>query len=214
MATSSASRTPIERVLAVLAEAGEFAHVLRRDARRLFATAQRLLAMDLVPPPVDTEALELAAHAWQLPLCAAASSGASSRQQPGHLGFRDRADQSAELLLSVLADIAPAERAATILREMPLRDTDLNEARILSDAVNLDDFGACGILGTAMRLARRNMAIDEVLDSLVKRREYGYFEALLKDGFHFEPVRQMARRRLDAALRIIDALVAELRGQA
>lgn len=210
MATSSASRTPIERLLGAFAEAGDFAAVLRRDARRLFAAAQRLLAMDLVPPPVDTEAIELAAHAWQLPLCAAAS----SRQRPGHLGFRDRADQSAELLLSVLGDIPPADRAAAILREIPLRNTNLDEARILSDAVNLDDFGACGVLGTAMKLARRNMAIDEVLDALIKRREYGYFEALLKDGFHFEPVRQMARRRLEAALPIIDALAAELRGQA
>jgi len=206
----SESRSAVQRIATVFAEAGEIAVVLERDARRLFAIAQRLVDMDLVPPPVDLEALELAAWSWHLPLAGAPPGS----RRTGHMGFRERADQSAELLLGALPDSAAAERAAGILREVPRRATAVNEARILSDAINLEDFGISGVLQAAMRMARRNMALDEVLEALTRRREYGYWEALLKDGFHFEPVRQMARRRLEAAWRVLDALAAELRGQA
>jgi hypothetical protein len=87
----------------------------------------------------------------------------------------------------------------------------MDEARLLADAVNLDDFGISGLIMQAMQLSRLNAGVEQVADGFQKRRDYGYWEARLKDGFHFEPVRKLARERLKRATHMVDLLLAELK---
>ena len=61
-----------------------------------------------------------------------------------------------------------------------------------------------------MQLARQQGGITQLVEGFDKRKEYGYWEARLKDGFHFEPVREMARRRMVNAQRAAELLRAEL----
>ena len=69
----------------------------------------------------------------------------------------------------------------------------LDEAKLLADALNLDDFGVIGLVSSAIQLGRQGDGVNQVAEGSEKREQYGYWEARLKDGFHFEPVRQIAR---------------------
>jgi hypothetical protein len=201
----------LERVLSVVDEGGARGTRLLDDARRLWGRVRRFISLNLVPPEVDRDALELACYALQLPL---RHSKAPTAGRMGQISLRDRAEQAAELVITAAADQANAdliERAARILRELPLRAPELAESKLLADAVNLDDFGVTGLVLQAMHLARQHSGLTPVAEGFEKRRQYGYWEARLKDGFHFEPIRQLARRRLHEAGRVADLLLAELR---
>ena len=62
-----------------------------------------------------------------------------------------------------------------------------------------------------MNLSRQNLGISHFAVGFEKRDQYGYWDARLKDGFHFEPVRQMARQRLEQAKQTADLLLRELK---
>jgi hypothetical protein len=42
------------------------------------------------------------------------------------------------------------------------------------------------------------------------REAYGYWDARLKEGFHFESVRQIAEKRLETARQVTGLLLSEL----
>ena len=132
----------------------------------------------------------------------------------GQVSLKDRGEQAAELLISLAEEFVKGdllERATKILREMPQRSTKMDEAKLLADAVNLDDFGITGLVMQAMQLAKQNAGVEQVADGFEKRREYGYWEARLKDGFFFDAVRKLAIARLRRASEMVDLLLNELR---
>src|SRR5206468_991965 len=102
-------------------------------------------------------------------------------------------------------------RATRVLHEMPHRSPILDEAKLLADAVNLDDFGVTGLTQQIVQLARQGEGVVQLADGLDKREQYHYWEARLKDGFHFEPVRHIARRRLESARQVARLLMEELK---
>jgi hypothetical protein len=93
---------------------------------------------------------------------------------------------------------------------MPHRNPMVEEAKLLADALNLEDFGLVGLLAQTIQLSRQGGGIAQVIEGIEKRDQYGYWEARLKDGFHFEQVRQIAKRRLDHARQASKLLLAEL----
>ena len=200
------------RLLTVVEAGGARGVRLIEEGKRLCKRVQQFVNLKLAENHVDDDdALELACFALQLP------SKNIKLLTPGKMGqvsLKDRCEQAAELLISTAADHVEAElleRATTILRAMPHRNTKMDEARLLADAVNLDDFGITGLIMQAMQLSRQNAGVEQVADGFQKRQEYGYWEARLKDGFHFEPVRKVARERLKYASQVVDLLLAELR---
>lgn len=179
------------------------------DSLRLWQRVRRFLGLNLIPPDIDRDPLELACYALQLPMRQAKP--ASGRL--GQTSLKERAEQSAELLIVSVADRAEdalLDRTTRILRELPQRAPRLAEARLLADAVNLDDFGTVGLVLTAMQLARQHVGLSHVAQGYAKRQQYGYWTARLKDGFHFEPVRQIARERLKGAEQMARLLLSEL----
>jgi len=199
------------RLLTVVEAGGARGVRLIEEGKRLCKRVQQFVNLKLSENHVDDEALELACFALQLP------SKNVKLLTPGKMGqvsLKDRCEQAAELLISTAADhVEPdlLERATTILRAMPHRNTKMDEARLLADAVNLDDFGITGLIMQAMQLSRQNAGVEQVADGFQKRRDYGYWEARLKDGFHYEPVRKLARERLKYATQVVDLLLAELK---
>ncbi len=96
-----------------------------------------------------------------------------------------------------------------LLQELPQRPPVLDEAKVLADAVNLDDFGAGGSLRLAGELATRGHGISSVARGWETRHDYGYWRSRLNDGFHFAASRAIARRRLDNARRLFEMLAEE-----
>lgn len=200
----------LEQALAVVDEHGTTGPRLVDDAVRLWRRVQRFIAMHLVAEGIDSEALELACYAVQLPM---RRNRMLATGRVAKATLRERAEDGAELLLNVAGDDNEQllDRTTRVLHEVPHRSPMLDEARLLADALSLDDFGLIGLVAQTMQLGRQGEGVLQLADGIQKREQYGYWEARLKDGFHFEPIRQIARRRLDAARQAASLLVAELR---
>jgi len=187
------------------------------DARRLWGRVGRFLAMGLIPRPADAAPLELACYALQLPNRPGAAAAGSGKPAPanrmGQASLRDRSEQAAELLVNVLNGEAPEDlvaRATALLREIPLRRPAADEAKLLADAVNLDDFGMTGLFLQAIQQARTGGGLSHVVEGWEKRTQYGYWDVRLKDSFHFDAVRRLARERLESAAAGAAMLLREL----
>src|SRR5688572_29867756 len=122
------------------------------DAQRLWRRVERLMSMHLIAPDIDRTPLELACYALQLPM--RQTKGTSSAGRLGQTILKDRAEQAAELLITAVTDLADEallDRTTRILRELSQRSPRLPEAKLLADAVNLDDFGIVGLMLAAMQ---------------------------------------------------------------
>ena len=200
-----------ERALTRLGDNGGGGSGLIDDAKRLYDRVQMLLNMRLLTEDVDVAPLELACYALQLPLRMVKPTPAKKAGRPN---LHDRAEQAAEMLLSVVNERGEdpiVDRATQILHDLPKRAPLLDEAKLLADAVNLDDFGMTGVLLQAVHLSRLGSGVVQVADGLEKREQYGYWDVRLKEGFHFEAVRQMARRRLEHTRRAAALLREEMK---
>lgn len=199
----------LQRALTPPGEAAARSSRLVDDAQRLCRRIRRFLALGLTPKALDLDALDLACYAIQLPLRQPKAASARIGQFP----LRERCEQAIELLVALLAshgDGALLENAAHILRELPRKAPAVEEARVLADALNLDDFGMTGLLLQAMHVFKTEGTVGQVADGFEKRELYGYWDARLKDGFHFDPVREMARQRIERARQAAMLLKAEL----
>lgn len=203
-------RTTLRRALAVVDEHDSRGARLLGDAQRLWQRVRRFLDMNLIGPDPDADAMELACYALQLPL-------RQTKTQPtGRLGrtnLRDRAEQSAELLVGLMGDQIEEsllDRTTRMLHELPQRSPVLDEAKVLADALNLEDFGVTGLFLQSIQTSRQGDGLIQLAEGCEMREQYGYWEARLKDGFHFEPVRQIAAQRLTSARQVAALLLGEL----
>ena len=215
MSVDAKLREYVEQALNVVDDQGTVGPRLLDDAARLWRRIERFIEMRLVHESLDREALELACYAMQLPGRRRGKAGAPGR--PSRSTLRDRAEEAAELLVGVAGpdvDESLLDRATRVLQEMPHRSPMLDEAKLLADAVNLEDFGAIGVAVQAIQLARQGEGVLQLAEGCDKREQYGYWEARLKDGFHFEAVRQIALRRLETTRQVCALLADELREDA
>lgn len=74
----------------------------------------------------------------------------------------------------------------------------MTEAKILSDAKNLDDMGAAGLFNDFKHHVASGKSISSVLDCWKRRVDYQYWQGRLKDSFKFDAVRKLAEKRLSA----------------
>jgi hypothetical protein len=192
------------------AKADHCAPRLAADAKRLWNRIGCFMKMQLVASAIDADGLELSCWGLQLPLRQVRNSLSGKM---GHTNLRERCEQSAELLVSALGGHANEDlldRSARLLHETPQRIPTMDEARLLADAINLDDFGMIGLINQTIQIASQGESVRELAIAWKKREQYGYWEARLKDGFHFEPVRKLALRRLEQARKAGEMLAREL----
>jgi hypothetical protein len=205
-------RQRLIRALAVVDEHGTTGSRLMDDADRLWRRVQSLLKLGLIPNGSDNDALELGCYALQLPMRSARNLPAGKL---GRTNLRDRTEQAAELLVGAIGKDVPEEfvdRVTDILLSMPHRNPASEEAKMLADALNLDDFGVIGLINRSIQLGQQGDGVNQVAEGNDKREQYGYWDARLKDGFHFEPVRKLARHRLEQARTAARLLKDELDG--
>jgi hypothetical protein len=212
MSLKSNLRQRLERVLSSVDDQESLGPRLAGDAARLWARIQKFQTMNLVGPDLDLDldALELACYALQLP---PRQSKGILTSKLGRSNIRERCEQSAELLVSLLGsdvDEPLLDRTTRLLQEVPHRSPVIDDARLLADAVNLDDFGVTGMILQTIQLGLQGEGIAELSAASDKREQYGYWQARLKDGFHFEPIRAIASRRLESARQVAKILADEL----
>ena len=202
----------LQKALSVVDERGTVGPRLIDDARRLWDRARRFIAMGLVQrETIEMDALELACYALQLPQrrSKTLSTGRQARST-----LRERTEESAELLVGLIggdADESLLDRTTRVLHEMPHRSPVLDEAKLLADALNLEDFGLAGMIAIAIQAGRQGEGLTQIVRGIQKREQYGYWEARLKDGFHFDPVRHLAAQRLEESRKWAAALLAEVK---
>jgi hypothetical protein len=209
MPLDQAVQKKLVKLLSGPSESGGESAALSDDAGRFCRRVGRFLEMGFVTAEINLPALHLACHALQLPVRQLKAAAGKA----GRMNLRERCEQAAELMGNLLAkDVEEAlmEQGARILLDMAQRAPTTQEARLLADAVNLDDFGVIGLLHQTIQLAANGQCLADLSLALEKREQYGYWDARLKDGFHFEAVRELARRRLAEARKIAALLAAEL----
>jgi hypothetical protein len=206
----------LEHALGVVDDRGTRGTRLLDDARRFCARIRMLIARGVVPAETDSAAMEVACMALQLPFKAAKSAPAG---KPGRTNLRERAEQAAEMLVGLAGSghgndpelDALIDQTTQLLVQVHQRNPATDQARLLADALNLEDFGVTGSIAQAVTLARQGAGVLQVAEGCEKREQYGYWDARLKDGFHFEQTRQIARKRLEQARKTAALLIAELK---
>ncbi|MEZ0267808.1 MAG: hypothetical protein ACAI43_24035 [Phycisphaerae bacterium] len=203
--------TRLERALSGADDAAARVSRLLEDARRLCGRVRHLVSAGLIPADVDAAPMEVCCFALQLPL--KPSRAASGK--PGRATLKERTEQAAEMLVMVAGDLGGVDglldETTQLLADVHHKRPASEQARVLADAMNLEDFGVSGLIVQAMTLARQGQGVLAVADGLEKREQYGYWDARLKDGFHFEVSRQIARKRLESARKVAGMLVGELK---
>jgi HD superfamily phosphodiesterase len=85
--------------------------------------------------------------------------------------------------------------AARAIRQCNNRRTDLLEALILADAENLDEVGPHALCLMLRKQCAEGRTLAETVVAWERQEEYHFWQARIKDSFHFEPVRALAERR-------------------
>ena len=199
----------LARALNVVDERGTRGTRLIDDAQRFCKRIHKFIAMGLVGPDASSRSLEICCYALQLPL---RSARPAAPGKPARTSLRERAEAAAEMLVSLAGDLTPGiEEAVVILGQVHQRRPASDLARLLADTLNLEDFGVLGLVNHAMTLATQGAGVAHFAEGLEKREQYGYWEARLNDGFHFDQIRQIAKKRLEHARRVATLLTTELR---
>ena len=208
---SDAIKRRLEKALLVVDDHGARGTRLIDDAQRFCKRVHKYIAMGLAGPEADPLALELCCYALQLPLRSPRPIAAG---RPSRTNLRERAEAAAEILMSLAGhgeNDALVDQTVAILNEVHQRHPATDLAKLLADALNLEDFGVVGLLNQTITMARQGAGVAQVADGMEKREQYGYWDARLHEGFHFDRVRQIARKRLEHARKVATLLNTELR---
>jgi len=115
-------------------------------------------------------------------------------------------EESARLLERSLGNVLgpdTLQRAVRAVRSAHDRSTDCVEAMILADARSVQEFGVLSLWPMIRRGMQEGKGVQAVLDVWQRKKEYHFWDARLGDSFHFEAVRELARRRLEQFERLI-----------
>ncbi|MHC5110960.1 MAG: hypothetical protein ACYTHJ_13905 [Planctomycetota bacterium] len=108
-------------------------------------------------------------------------------------------------LTGVLADDS-LQRAMEAVVALNSRSGDSTESLVLSDAVQLEEFGMSSLWPTIRRGLFEGHTIQSVIERWRRRSEYHFWTARLEESFNFEAVRILARHRLERLGRVMTEL--------
>lgn len=181
---------------------------------RIARSAQQIAALpEVLRFEPDLPAVIAAALYHAAGWAARCRSGACDRPEI-LLGPFDEGDreEGAVLLQGSLREVLSRDslqRALTAVRTQHDHGAASAEARIVADARSLQEFGLLALWPMIRRGIVEGKAVQAVLDSWNRKKEYHFWEARLADSFHFESVRGLAGRRLQQ----LERFVVELKGQ-
>ena len=167
-----------------------------------------LLGMEL--SIADREVLAAAAlyqdSAWVVQFAEGSTSPVDILAKPLTMVQREiSADKSAEALRDIFA-AKRLESVGRIIREAGGRKTTSMTAQVVADATSLDSIGPLALFQMIHKQQDDDRAIRAILKTWDRQQEYHFWPARIKDSLRFEPVRRIARQRLEALTTFMNTL--------
>ena len=88
------------------------------------------------------------------------------------------------------------EQVLVILKEHRKRETKMPEARVMADAMTMEEFGLVGLWNQLRNFHGSGKSLEQLVKMWKAQHDYGYWESRLRDGFHYEVSRRAAKERL------------------
>lgn len=105
------------------------------------------------------------------------------------------------------------EAACTAVRTANTKLCETIESQLLSEAENLDQIGPLALWQMVRRHMGDGKGIEDAAKAWQRQQEYHFWQARIKDGFRFESVRQLARRRLASLEAFLTSISAQQAGE-
>lgn len=96
--------------------------------------------------------------------------------------------------------------AAQAIQTLNEREINTIEGQIVTDAENLNELGVLSLWPIIRRGADEGRDVEYVLKTWRRQREFRFWDARLKDSFHFDAVRTLAQHRLESFGRLMGDL--------
>lgn len=109
-------------------------------------------------------------------------------------------------------DAESLQCAADAIRALGQKSHETVEARILADAVALDQFGVISLWQAVRRGVDEGTGVQSVLDRWRRRNEFRYWDVVMKENIYFPEVREIARRRLQRFAHLMEQVAIEQTG--
>ena len=122
-------------------------------------------------------------------------------------------DRSASVVCEQLANILSLrqiEKVTQVITDWKQPQPDRPETMVLSDADNLEEFGLLGIFQLVRAAQAGGKSARQILESWNRQQEYHYWDARIKNAFHLETARKIARERLINMGRAFELLCREV----
>jgi hypothetical protein len=122
-------------------------------------------------------------------------------------------DRGASVACDQLADLLSARQLETVsdvITGIKQMQPDRPETKLIADADNLEEFGLLGILLEVRSAQAAGKSARQILEGWNRRQEYHYWDARIKNAFHFETTRSLARERLANMSHVYELLCHEI----
>jgi hypothetical protein len=129
-----------------------------------------------------------------------------------HEALDDAAEMAADHLQNLLP-VGDIDLTLRILKEYKLKQPKTSEAKLLADAISLEDVGIIGLWNQTRGVHGAGRSLEHLIKFWKTQKEYGYWEARLRDGFHFEISRKVAKKRLELMAPMFDRMLHEHLGE-
>ncbi len=211
MEVSEAVWQQAESDLTIRTPDGRIENFIWEHAQRVCVSAAAiadLLGMEL--SIADREVLAAAAlyqdSAWVVQFAEGAISRADIFAKPLTMVQREiSADKSADALRDIFA-AKRLESVGRIIREAGARKTTNMTAQVVADATSLDSIGPLALFQMIHKQRDDDRAVRAILETWDRQQEYHFWPARIKESLRSEPVRRIARQRLEELTTFMNAL--------
>ncbi|HUO09627.1 MAG TPA: hypothetical protein VM008_15060 [Phycisphaerae bacterium] len=133
---------------------------------------------------------------------------------PGKVPDDEAYNDASELAADQLKDLlggggAELDTVLTIMKEHRKRETTMPEAKVLADALAMEEFGLVGLWNQTRQFHAAGKTLEQLLKLWKAQHDYGYWESRLRDGFHYDVSRRAAQDRLGQMRGIYERLQRE-----
>lgn len=154
-------------------------------------------------------------------LCAAYFSEACLKQNcssfsiPKSFKQADHGEKSAQIfkacagrMLSQVKQLSETkvEKVCKIITDSHNKQSVIPEARLIHEAICLEEIGIIGILNELRAMGNHERSITALLNGWNMKDQYGYWEAIISDGMILDCTKTAARKRLESARQFIEYL--------
>ncbi|UCE61240.1 MAG: HD domain-containing protein [Phycisphaerales bacterium] len=187
--------------LVIITATGEQDVFLWEHSSRVARSAQLIAQLPVVQAHLPDEFAVVAAGlyhdaSWAIQYREGEIERTEILRRPTSKAHRQRGVALMEQSLAELAPEESLERAADTIRALNERDPELVEAQVIADAENLDEFGMLAFCPAILRSAHEGKGVQAAIDTWQRKKEYQFWTARLNESFRFDPVRELARKRL------------------